>query len=380
MLRTLALTVIGCWTAFSVLTAAPAPPTITISGQGTIALHMGTFSGPDGASMARIVQSNLAMSGFFNFVPAANANMTVQSNGSEGKVVDRSGGNVLMRSYSGDVTARAHAFANDIIETLTGARGLGGSKIAFIAQRSGAKELFTANYDGTGVRQLTHDATISAAPSISPSGDRIAYTSYLKGYADIYLVDLSSGARSRIVKYPGTNSGAAFSPDGRRLACTMSKDGNPELYTMNASGGGALRLTRTPGVESSPTWSPDGTEIIYSSDNSGSPQLYRIPADGGNPRHIPTGYSYCTRPAWSPDGKRIAFNVRSGGGFQVAVMELGGGSTKLVGPGSDPAWGPDSRHVLLVDGGKLILLNTQTGRRTQVAASIGGISEPTWTR
>jgi len=109
-------------------------------------------------------------------------------------------------------------------------------------------------------------------------------------------------------------------------------------------------------------------------------QLYRIPADGGAARHIPTGYGYCTRPAWSPDGKRIAFNVRSGGGFQVAVMELGGGSARLVGSGSDPAWGPDSRHLLLVDSGKLILLNTQTGRRTTIATGVGAISEPTWSR
>ena len=390
MLRKSFLRAAGCLAALS-LTALPSfsasAPTITISGNGSIALAVAPFTGADGALVAKTVQSDLALSGFFSFAAPAQASMTVNgvsSGGSlQGKVVDRSGSNVLLHSYEGSPQEKAHAFANDIIETLTGARGMAGSKIAFIATRSGKKELFTANYDGSGVRQMTQDGNISAAPAISPDGRRIAYTSYLKGYADIYLIDLASGQRDRIVKFPGTNSGAAFSPEGDRIACTVSRDGNPELYVVDASGNGARRLTHTPGVESSPSWSPDGRELVYSSDDTGSPQLFRISASGGSGSRIPTGHSYCTKPTWSPDGKKIAFNIREGGTFQVAVLDLAGGSVRVVTGGEDardPVWGPDSRHILFTQGGNLMLLDVQTARKVNLLSGIGSISEPTWTR
>jgi TolB protein len=251
------------------------PPTITISKGDKINLTVSSLSGGDGAAATKTLQNDLTLSGYF--ILSANASYTARGNASggslQGQVVDHSGGTVLSKTYNGGVRENAQRFADDIIETLTGNKGFASSKIAFIGTRSGKKEVYVGDYDGTNVRQLTHDGVISVHPSISPDGRRIAYTGYQSGYPDVYVIDLASGARNRIVNFPGTNSGAAFSPDGGRIALTVSKDGNPELYTVSAGGGSARRLTRTHGVESGPTWSPSGDEIIYSSDARGSPQL-----------------------------------------------------------------------------------------------------------
>ena len=385
MFRKFLLAAIGSCLALSLTGLAIEAPTITISKSDSIALALTPIGGADGAVLTKIVQNDLALSGCFSITNAAKAGMIVSGDGSggslQGKVVDHSGGNVLMRSYDGDARQKAHAFANDIIETLTGSHGMAGSKIAFVAISAGHKELYASDYDGSRVTRITTDGNISVAPSLSPDGRQIAYTSYLQGYADIYTVDLASGARHRIVKFPGTNSGAAFSPDGSEIACTVSKDGNPELYVVSSSGSSARRLTHTPGVESSPTWSPDGGEIIYSSDDGGSPQLYRISADGGRGRLISVGYNYCTKPSWSPDGKKIAFDIRQGGVFQVAVLDLGSGVVRPMTSGEDardPVWGPDSRHLMFTQGGDLILLDSQTGRKIKIPVGLGSISEPTW--
>lgn len=386
MLRKISLVAAGCFAALS-LTAFTAPaPTIVISKSDSIPLALAPFTGSDGPTVARIVQSDLALSGFFSVTSAGKSGMTVSgaSSGSslQGRVVDRSGSNVLLRSYEGGAKEKAHAFANDIIETLTGKKGMAGSKIAFVATRTGRKEIYTADYDGSNLRQETQDSSISVAPSLSPDGRRIAYTSYKMGYADIYSIDLASRSRDRIVKYPGTNSGAAFSPDGSRIACTMSRDGNPELYVVDANGGGARRMTRTPGVESSPTWSPDGQELIFSSDDGGSPQLYRMSAGGGGMQRLRTGHGYCTKPSWSPDGRKIAFNIREGGLFQVALLDLASGQVRVVTGGDearDPVWGPDSRHLLFTQGGNLMLLDTQNARKVAIVSGMG-CSEPTWSR
>ena len=357
-------------------------PTITVSKGDKINLTVSPLGGSDGAAVTKTLQNDLTLSGYF--ILSGNASYTARGSASggnlQGQVVDHSGGTVLSKSYSGGARENAHRFADDIVETLTGNKGFATSKIAFIGTRSGKKEVYVGYYDGSNVRQLTHDGVISVHPSISPDGRRIAYTGYQSGYPDVYLIDLASGARNRIVNFPGTNSGAAFSRDGGRIALSVSKDGNPELYTVSASGGGARRLTHTRGVESGPTWSPSGDEIIYSFDDGRGPQLYRISSGGGNGQPIATGRGYCTEPNWSPDGKKIAFNVRGGGGFEIAIVDLGGGGTRVVAAGENPVWGADSRHIIFAEGSDLYLLDTVSSRKNKILDGLGKITEPSWSR
>ena len=358
------------------------PPTITISKGDRINLTVSSINGGDGAAITKTLQNDLTLSGYF--ILSGNAAYIVRGNAGsgnlQGQVIDHGGGTVLSKSYSGSAHENAHRFADDIVETLTGNKGFANSKIAFIATRSGKKEVYVADYDGSNARQMTHDGVISVHPSLSPDGRRIAYTGYQSGYPDVYLIDLASGARSKIVNFPGTNSGASFSPDGNRIALTVSKDGNPELYSVSANGGGARRLTRTRGVESSPSWSPNGDEIVYSFDDGGGPQLYRISASGGSGQPISTGHGYCTEPNWSPDGKKTAFNVRGGGGFEVAIVDLGGGGTRTVCTGENPVWGADSRHLMFTEGGALYMIDTANAHRSKILDGLGRISEPSWSR
>jgi TolB protein len=371
----------------SVLASHPArsedTPTITIRKSDAINLAVEPLGGAEGKAVGAVLQNDLSISGAFALGQSGLASYlvsgTASGGGLQGVVKDRNGGTVLSKSYTGGPRAVAHAFADDIVETLAGHPGIAKSKIAFVASRTGRKEIYTADYDGANVRQLTNDGVISVAPAISADGSKLAYTGYQSGYADIYLIDLASGKRERIIKFPGTNSGAAFSPDGGRIACSISKDGNPELYVVGANGSGARRLTRTRGVESSPSWSPDGREIVYSSDESGSPRLFRIPAGGGSGSLVNTGFGFCTEPSWSPDGGKIAFTVRQGG-FSIAIVDASGGAARILASGEDPAWGADSRHVIYSTGSAIMLLDTRNGRSVPVVTGLGKVSEPSWSR
>lgn len=354
---------------------------ITVRKDNRISITITPLGGSSGGAVTQTLQNDLDLSGWFQTVSDARASFTIggtaEGGSLQGRVTDSRGSVVLSKKYSGDDRSAAHQFADDIVETLTGHKGIATTKIAFVATGSGAKEIYLADYDGKNSRRLTSDRAISVAPSLGPGARYLAYTGYQSGYPDVYLIDISSGARQRVIDAPGTNSGAAISPDGGQIALTMSKDGNPELYVTGLRGGGARRLTRTSGVESSPTWSPDGRELIYSSDNGGSPQLYRIGAGGGSGRLIPTGHNYCTDPCWSPDGKKLAFTVRSGG-FSIAIMDIGGGGARIVASGQNPVWGRDSRHIIFSSGSNLILLDVPTGRTTTIVSGLGKATEPTW--
>jgi TolB protein len=332
-----------------------------------------------------VLRNDIQLSGALTLGDAVSSTVSVSGTSTggsfSGQAVDKTGGVVLQKAYSGDTRQAVHQFTDDLVETLTGQKGIALSKMSFVADRTGHKEVYTCDYDGANALQLTRDNAISVSPALSSDGRKLTYTGYQSGYADIYLIDLVSGARNRIIKFPGTNSGAAISPDGTRIACTLSKDGNPEIYVTGINGDGPRRLTRTRGVQCSPTWSPNGSEIIYSSDEKGSPLLYRISAGGGSGRLLSTGFSYNTEPSWSPDGKKVAFNIRSGGGFQIAILDLDSGTTRIVvSDGENPAWGPNSRHIIFSRGTGLYLFDTVSGKETRIIGDLGRISEPTWSR
>jgi TolB protein len=365
--------------------AAKEVPTITVSKSDQINLAVTPLGGGEGATATKVLQNDLALSGYFK-IGGGNSSFTVSGTASggslQGQVVDHGGSTVLSKSYPPQAGARATtpiSLPTTSSKPSPARRAFAGSRIAFIATRSGRKEVYVADCDGSNVRQMTHDNTISVHPSLSSDGGRIAYTGYQSGYADVYVIDLGSGRRNRIVNFPGTNSGAAFSPNGDRIALTISKDGNPELYVVSANGGGARRLTHTRGIESSPTGHRTGVKSSIPSIAGRSTALSDF-LERRRGQRLSAGYGYCTEPSWSPDGKKLAFNVRSGGEFQVAVLDLGGGGAKIVGTGEDPAWGADSRHLIFAEGGALYMLDTISSRKNKFLDGLGKITEPSWSR
>ncbi|QQY08356.1 MAG: PD40 domain-containing protein [Candidatus Xiphinematobacter sp.] len=366
---------------------AEAVPTITIYKSDRIPLALSQIIGADGNAMTHILQNDLDLSGWFSSSGREKALYTVSGRMSGGSLVGRltdiSGKCIFSRNYRNHFRMMAHLFVDDIVQALTGKMGIASKRVAFVSTRTGRKEIYLCDYDGSTVEQVTRDRNISVRPTLNPGGSRLAYTGYLSGYADIYLVNLLSGSRHRLVRFPGTNSGAAFSPDGSYIACTASRDGRPEIYVVDMLAEKVSRITRTRrGVASSPTWSADGHEIIYVGDEMGGPQLYRVSINGRSrmAEHVRTGFGYCTEPNWSPDGRKIAFNVWSYGSLAIAVKDLIAGNTRLLARGENPTWGADSRHLIFTDGNSLILLDSQTGCTTHVLCGYEKISEPYWGR
>ena len=165
--------------------------TITVKKSDTLNISIKPFAGPDAAIAGKVVSNDLDLSGLFSIGIPERANFIVSATASggslQGVVTDNRGSVVLQKTYSGNIRQCAHQFSDDIVETLTGTKGIATSKIAFVSNRSGTKEIYTADYDGANAVQVTRDGAISVSPAISPDGRRIAYTGYQSGYADIYL-------------------------------------------------------------------------------------------------------------------------------------------------------------------------------------------------
>ena len=170
--------------------------------------------------------------------------------GVQGRVVDRFSKNTLLsRSYNGAPLRRqAHAFADDIVQAITGKKGIAQTKIAFKVKPGGGNgEIYVADFDGHNAQAVTHDNTIVAAPAWVPGQLALYYTSYKLGNPDIFYHNLSTGQRRVVAGFSGLNTSAAVSPDGTKVAMILSKSGSPDVWVCNADGSNLKQLTADAG-------------------------------------------------------------------------------------------------------------------------------------
>lgn len=379
---------------------------VTKSGADRVNVGIEPFSGDAAAAqqISSVIASDLVRSDWFNYVAPQNAEFIVRGSVSgatlNGSVYRRgSPAALLQKTCSGDgsnLRAVAHQMADEIVRQIVQKPGIAQTKIAFIANGSGSKELYVMDYDGANVRKLTSDRSLAVRPRFGPNRRTLVFTSYRSGWPDIYLImDLAAPSARRVAAFPGLNTGGTISPDGNKLAMILSKDANPELYVMHLTGGGLTRLSRTKQAEASPCWSPDGSQICFVSDRTGQPQLFVTPAGGGGERRITFG-GYKTEPDWAPwtmdaSVPDICFTVRAGRQFQIGVMNSRGGEERyLTADGADnedPCWAPDGRHIVFSKSSNhrksLYILDAFTGRAIEVNPNLrvlGDCTTPAWSR
>jgi TolB protein len=283
----------------------------------------------------------------------------------------------------------AHKFADEIILRLGGGiAGIAESKIYFVSDRSGHKEIWVMDYDGSNQRQLTHQGSTSLSPRVSPDGSRVAFSSLTKSGWDILIYSLDL---NRVVSFPrfgGTNLSPSWAPDGLHLALSSSRGGSPEIYVCDSSGANLQRMTTGKGPDVSPVWNrKTGAQIAFVSGSTGLPQIYTVEADGTNQQRM-TDQGYAVSPNWSPNGQFLTlawirkYGPGEPGSSDIYLMDIASKQwvqlTHDGGRNDSPSWAPDGRHIvfqssrsgkeeiwmMLADGSKLHQL-TFTGRNTQ---------------
>ena len=342
-----------------------------------------------GGEVADVLKFDLYVQGF-SFVAPAAAQYQISGTAAgnvQGRVVDLiSKQTKLSRSYTGTSLRRqAHAFADDIVQAITGKKGIAQTKIAFKAQSSsGNGEIYVADFDGANPQSVTHDDTIVAAPAWVPGRLAVYYTSYKRGNPDIFYHNLGTGQRHVVAGYSGLNTSASVSPDGSKVAMILSRSGSPDVWVCDADGSNLKQLTVTPEDESSPCWSPDGRWICFATKVNERRVLAKVPAGGGAIQRIPTaGAPNPTEPDWSPDGKWIAFTSQTGE-FDICVVPADGGTPTVLVAGEDPSWSPNSRTLVFTrrTGGRYVLsvLDVFTKQVKDIARISGSDSQPAWAR
>jgi TolB protein len=283
-----------------------------------------------------------------------------------------------------------HQFVDDLVELLTGEKGVFSSRIAYVKRVGKNKQIYACDVDGGNIAPLVDNTSLNLLPAWGPMGKLLYFTSFLHGNPDMYRINLETHAIETVSAAQGVNTGASVSPDGKKLALTISTEGNAEIYTMDVDGKNLTKLTDSWGQDVSPTWSPDGTRIAFVSSRSGNPHIYVMGADGSNPRRLTFQGTYNQEPDWSPrpDGQ-IVFTARDEQlKYDIFLVHPDSGQiTRLTqdqGNNESPSHSPDGHHLTFTSTRgpehvkELWVIDVDGNNPRRIVSSSTEIETPSW--
>jgi TolB protein len=129
-----------------------------------------------------------------------------------------------------------------------------GNKIVFNSDRSGGRQIYVMNRDGSGVHRISFGNGLYMEPVWSPKGDYIAFTKMQGGqfYIGVMRPD---GSGERLIASSWMTETPSWSPNGRAIIFTKkTRHGENGIYAIDITGHYERKLI-TPGAASDPAWS-----------------------------------------------------------------------------------------------------------------------------
>jgi Tol biopolymer transport system component len=228
------------------------------------------------------------------------------------------------------------------------------------------------------IRPITFGSGNEWTPSVSPDGDRVAFS---VGGHDFDLVETSVETLETRALFgaSGQERWPAWSPSGRQVAYVSYAGGGPELWVRNVQDRWAIPILKQ-GAEGLPAWynlerpgfSPDGERIAFGVIGS-KHAIWISPAAAGRPVPVDVESYDQHGAAWSPDGNWVAYQRFHNGEWELVKAPVGGGQPERIADcqpgGGDTAWAPDGKWLAFVKDGAMQLVSMDGKVRRYVVDS-----------
>jgi TolB protein len=190
-------------------------------------------------------------------------------------------------------------------------------------------------------------------------------------HMQIFEANLDGSGLKQLTSAKGYNAEGSYSKDGKQIVFCSNRSGeeNLELYIMDADGKNIRKLTSAPKCyNGGPFFSPDGTRVIFRSDRKKKDhlQLFVINSDGSGERALTDDLNWVHwAPYWHPDGKHIVYcaadhsNTLMRPNYDIYWMNIDTGKKVRL----TFAPGADVLPVLSADGRLLMWTSTRDGRQ-----------------
>jgi TolB protein len=259
---------------------------------------------------------------------------------------------LLWKKYKDNPTTwkrAVHRLADDIVQTVTGEKGIMSSRVLFVGGSIRHKDIYLSDIDGGGQRKISNHNQIVVSPTVSPDGKYIAFTSYKEGKPNIYVMDIDAGREVFVEREEGMKIGSTWM-DKKTLVFSHTSGRYSTIYSINVETKEKKQILRKDGILLSPSFSPDGSKMVFVSDMHGGANIFIRDMATGEIKRLSYSGSYNTSPAFSPKGDLIAFVSRvSSGDFEICVMKPDGTGGQVLtqgGVNDSPQFSPCGRYIL----------------------------------
>jgi len=211
----------------------------------------------------------------------------------------------------------------------------------------GCDQIYTMNIDGSNVKMISNGEGRTTCSYFFPKGKRVLYSStyladkqcpprpdFSQGYVwavypgfDIFTANPDGSDIKQLTKTPGYDAETTVTLDGKKLVFTSTRNGDLDIYTMNSDGNNVRQLTNEVGYDGGPFWSYDGKQIVYRAYHPETEtkkadylkllkqslirpttlEIWVMNANGSNKRQVTSNGKANFGPYFFPDGKRIIF-------------------------------------------------------------------------
>lgn len=228
----------------------------------------------------------------------------------------------------------------------------GGGEIAFISTRSGHRELWICDRDGSHLRQLTTLAgPYVASPIWAPDERQLAFMVAGNDIA-VYVIDKLGGAPRRITPIDQNALPCSWSRDGSRVYYACDVSGEWQVWQARPDGRGATPVTAGGGIAA--IESPDGeTLYLVRPDQTG---IWSRPLAGGSLELVVSGLQASHFQSWNVTPAGVYFVRPSDTTTTVALYDVLRGEIREI--AEFPSY-PTSRFSIAPDGSSLLFVRSE---------------------
>jgi Tol biopolymer transport system component len=228
------------------------------------------------------------------------------------------------------------------------------SKIAFISNRTGTYNVYLANANGGGLRQLTRFRSGDVGrPALSPDGRSVVFdrSKTADGGFDIWIVRSDGHGLRDLTPGPNDDTAPSWSPDGAKVLFASDRGGAYDIFLMKANGKSIVQLSDRGRGDVAPAFSRDGKRIAFvECDQSlGHCQLWAMKANGKGARRLTKTPVEAERPSWSLNNTKLAVTVKQAGNLDVAVVVVRSGALQRLTHGAaddfQPSYSPEGTRI-----------------------------------
>jgi Tol biopolymer transport system component len=116
-------------------------------------------------------------------------------------------------------------------------------------------DITLVNIKNGETRMIAANPALDIYPTWSPDGSRLAFVSDREGNREIYLISPDGTGIVNLTNNPAYDSNPVWSPSGRHIAFLSNREGRLALYVMDAGGGNPTKIGEN-SVISQPVWFP----------------------------------------------------------------------------------------------------------------------------